>query len=102
MSTLTDVIPDQLAQARFAGQRQAEAFEHALAERERQEREDRLARIAWGGEDTNDPLFRRKRYEQVEHLERQVEILASFHNALLRSRGWRLLQAMRRLIGRAW
>jgi hypothetical protein len=102
MATLTDVTPDETAHAQRVARQQAETFEQALRDRERQEREDRLTRLAWGGEESIEPQPRQDSSEQVQHLERQVEILASFHRAVLGSRGWQILQLMRRLMGRAW
>lgn len=95
----------EIARARREGRRQAEAFESALRAVERQEREDRLTRIAWlGGDlvDLGEPLGGNGKSAQVTRLERQIEHYASFHHAVLHSRGWRLVQALRRLVGRAW
>jgi hypothetical protein len=100
MATLIDVAPDALVEARLAGSRQAEAFDQSLRKREWQEREDRLAGLAGGGDE--EPSLRHASSEQLHHLERQVETLASFHRAVMSSRGWQMLQAMRRLMGRAW
>lgn len=101
MATLTDVAPDEIVEARLAGRRRAEAFDRSLREREHHEREERLAHLAGGGDEAVEPL-RQASSEQLRHLERQVELLAAFHRAVMGSRGWQMLQAMRRLMGRAW
>jgi hypothetical protein len=38
----------------------------------------------------------------VARLRSQVEALASFQAAVLRSKPWRVIQSVRRLFGRAW
>jgi hypothetical protein len=96
-----DAAADDLALARHLGRQEAARFDAALIAGERQEREDRLTRLALDADDPMEPAWRVSSTESL-HLERQVEQLQAFHQAVLGSRGWRMLQAARRLIGRAW
>ena len=99
-STATAAAPspaEEIAQARHLGQLEGERYDAELRERERAAiaaRRDRLA-----GEVTADPGIGAA---EGSRLQRQVEDLASFQGAVLRSRGWRLLQLLRRPFGRAW
>ncbi|MDP9122138.1 MAG: hypothetical protein M3O15_12370 [Acidobacteriota bacterium] len=95
---------EALAEARLRGQLEAEGFQQALAAEEHREREDRLMRLAWGTEEPIDtgaaPLHNAS--HRIWYLEREVERLASFYNAVQKSRGWEVLQRLRRPFGRAW
>lgn len=93
---------DELDLARRLGRQEASAFDTALIARERQEREDRLTRIALIGDEPVEPVWRVSSSDHALRLERQVEQLQAFHQAVLTSRGWRMLQTARRLVGRAW
>lgn len=96
---------DDLGEARNLGRLEAEAFDRRLREAEARDREVRLARLAastdreeeasWSGGGDGSPY-------EVWQLRRDVERLAGFHQAVLHSRAWRLLQALRRPFGRAW
>jgi hypothetical protein len=97
-------LDDPLAEARRLGRLEAERFDLALREAERREREERLSRLAlaaeeddggWDGAGGGSSAV-------VQRLERDVERLAAFHNAVVRSKSWRLIQAARRPFGRAW
>jgi hypothetical protein len=97
---------DELALAREAGRLEAEAFDRTLREAEAREREERLGRIAW---DSPGEGFRESTgadaamaVETVWRLQQDVARLAAFHQAVLRSRAWRLIQWARRPFGRAW
>jgi hypothetical protein len=96
---------DQTTEAERCGELEAKAFDSRLRELESREREDRLTRLVAerpdlsafptapsGGADSS----------QVERLQREVALLADYHQAVARSRGWRLLQVLRRPFGRAW
>jgi hypothetical protein len=89
------------------GELEASAFDLRLRALESREREDRLTRLvaerpdlaaspalpyAGGAADAG----------EVERLRRQVGQLAEYHQAVLRSKGWRLVQTLRRPFGRAW
>lgn len=91
---------DELATARNAGRLEAEAFEGSLREAEQREREELLGRLSWrtdesafGAPGTNYSVMR---------LQQDVARLATFHQAVLRSRAWRVVQWARRPFGRAW
>ncbi|HEV8630426.1 MAG TPA: hypothetical protein VGV61_08920 [Thermoanaerobaculia bacterium] len=88
---------EEIAEARRLGRLEAERFDDELRRREEGDiavvREhlagEAVAQVAIGSVDSS-------------RLRRQVEDLASFHGAVMRSRGWRLLQLLRRPFGRAW
>ena len=88
------------------GRLEAESFNASLRERERCEREERLMRLAVGDEAAFQPaheLFPEPGRADVSwRLRQDVQRLAAFHLAVLHSRAWRLIQAMRRVVGRAW
>lgn len=96
-------IQDELALARQAGRLEAEAFDRALRDAEQREREERLGRLAWeaAGETLGDGLAAGAP-EAVWRLQQDVARLAAFHQAVQRSRAWRLVQWARRPFGRAW
>jgi hypothetical protein len=81
-----------------------------LCAQEQRERELRLVRfaedgeeaaLAWDAGDAGDAGDLPAATE-VWRLQQDVERLASFHQAVLRSRAWRLVQWARRPFGRAW
>ena len=95
---------DVLADARLLGRLEAERFDAALRERERCEREERLTRLAAGDEAAFEPateLFA-DGAGATWRLQQDVQRLAAFHQAVVRSKAWRLIQVARRLVGRAW
>lgn len=96
---------ERLEEAQICGRSAAETFDHKLRERELAEREARLTRMAWGAED--EPLAPwttngREPSDEVWRRLQWAEQLAAFHHAVLHSKGWRVLQALRRPFGRAW
>lgn len=93
---------DPVAEARREGRRQAEAFEAALRREEDRERSARLARLASGEDDLGAPGDSDWAPTEVARLRRQVEALAEFRAAVLRSKAWKLIQSLRRLVGRDW
>jgi hypothetical protein len=98
-----------LDDARLRGRTEAETFDRELRERELRDREARLTRLAWGAED-QDPLapLTSDRGGQgtdsavVWRLQQDVERLAGFHNAVLKSKAWKMIQLARRPFGRSW
>jgi hypothetical protein len=97
------IVEADLREARRLGQLEAEAFERHLRARESVELQDRLSRLACGADDTavDTPILRESSLE-VLRLQREIERLASFHQAVLHSRAWTLVQQLRRPFGRAW
>jgi hypothetical protein len=94
---------DELTDLRLLGRLEAESFDAALRERERREREERLTRLAAGDETAFEPASEAGESSgSVWRLRQEVERLAAFHRAVVHSKGWRLLQAARRLMGRSW
>lgn len=98
---------DAVEDARLLGRLEAERFDAALRERELQDREDRLTRLAGGDESAVEPalhLFNDQGTGTTEtwRLRQEVERLGAFHHAVVHSRSWRLIQIARRLIGRGW
>lgn len=99
---------DAVEDARLLGRLEAERFDAALREREQQEREDRLTRLAAGDEAAVEPALHLSSGDggmgtmEIWRLRQDVERLASFHHAVLHSRSWRLIQVARRLVGRGW
>lgn len=103
---MTEQPEDPLAPARQAGRLEGERFDARLRRRERREREDCLTRRVWlrdaDDEDAAVSLAGGTTSGEVWRLQQRVDELAAFHAAVLRSRSWRLLQALRRPFGRAW
>jgi hypothetical protein len=93
-----------IAEAQRSGRRDGEAFSLALKEHELQERQERLTRLAWGaeGEAAFSAAEPQPAGTAVLRLEHDMEQLAAFHQAVLESRAWRLVQRLRRPFGRAW
>jgi hypothetical protein len=99
---------DAVEDARLLGRLEAERFDAALREREQQEREDRLTRLAAGDEAAVEPALNLSGDSgpvgtaENWRLRQDVERLAAFHHAVLHSKSWRLIQVARRLVGRGW
>jgi hypothetical protein len=90
---------DELALARQAGRLEAEAFDGALRQAEQREREELLGHLAWGADVAGPPPAAA---ESVWRLQQDVARLSAFHQAVLGSRAWRVVQWARRPLGRAW
>lgn len=98
-------LAEALADAERFGRLEAEAFEAGLREIERRERENLMGRSALAAD-----LFANSSQDEapamtsteVLRLRREIDRLADFHRSLLHSRSWRLLQALKRPLGRAW
>jgi hypothetical protein len=90
--------------ARRCGRQDAEAFALGLQENELRERQERVTRLAWGADvdPALAPAEPRDSSAIVLHLQHDVEQLASFYNAVLKSRAWILVQRIRRVFGREW
>jgi hypothetical protein len=87
-----------LDEARERGRAEAEQFDAALRELESRERLERLRSLArYQGTDAL-----RGRWGDLVSLQDEVQRLAAFERAVLNSRAWRLIQALRRPFGRAW
>jgi hypothetical protein len=98
-------LESALADAQRYGRLEAEVFDAGLREIECRERENMLCRTALvdGGfgvlvQQDAQPLTD----TEVLRLRRELDRLSDFHRTLLHSRSWRLLQALRRPLGRAW
>ncbi|HYL06334.1 MAG TPA: hypothetical protein VE075_09860 [Thermoanaerobaculia bacterium] len=94
----------RLITARQLGREQGEAFDRRLRERELAGREERLSHLLLGFDEpaceiepgpSRPPLG-------VQDLQREVESLRAFYDAVQRSRAWRLAQRLRGAMGRAW
>jgi hypothetical protein len=95
---------DDITAAKDAGTMEAQAFDLRLRVLEAHERGDRLVRLVSERPDLaaapapfhiNDAFV-------VDRLQEQVDLLSGFQRAVLRSKGWRLVQALRRPLRRAW
>jgi hypothetical protein len=86
-----------LADARKLGELEAELLHLRLRLRESLARELRLVERTTKAEEALENAL------ATEHeLRQQVERYSSFHRAVEHSRAWRMIQAVRRLVGRAW
>jgi hypothetical protein len=87
------------------GELEARTFDLRLRELESREREDRLTRLVAERPDLAaapaPPPLGVDAFE-AERLRREVALLAEYQQAVLRSKGWRFVQALRRPFGRAW
>jgi hypothetical protein len=95
------VTQDDLALARRAGRLAAETFDARLREVEEREREELIRRRYWSAGETYHSGLTSSPHS-LWRLQQDVTRLASFHQAVLRSRAWRVVQWARRLVGRAW
>jgi hypothetical protein len=105
-------------QAEELGRLKAERLDALLRAEEQRERELRFAGLLWDGSGSESPLwgsggegfresggadgFEEASTAEVWRLRQDVERLSAFHQAVLRSRAWRLVQSLRRPFGRAW
>lgn len=98
---MNDLEP--LALARRMGELEGAAFDADLAARERAERSERLSRIALAADEADLPaVLGAGLPRDSAELESRLRELSHFHDAVTRSRGWKLLQGVRGLFGRAW
>jgi hypothetical protein len=96
------IAADETTESRL-GRAEAEAFDAKLREVEDRQRRERSERLAAGDDEGSwsGPGWDAAPTE-VARLRSQVEALASFQAAVLRSKPWRVIQSVRRLFGRAW
>jgi hypothetical protein len=84
------------------GALEAEAFDMSLRALESRERDDRLTRLVAERPDLAatpaQPVGANT--VELEQLRRQVTLLVEYQQALVHSKGWKLVQILRRLIGR--
>ena len=82
-TTLSSTVQDpELEEARRMGRAEGEAFESLLREAERSARKELVV--------------------SPPDLPGDLRQLAEFHHAVINSRSWRVLQAVRGIFGRAW
>ena len=98
---------DETREAENCGKLEAEAYHFRLRRLESREREDRLTRLVAERPDLAAspmpmPSHPRGDAAQVERLQREVALLAEYQRAVVHSKGWRLVQLLRRPLGRAW
>jgi hypothetical protein len=112
---------EDLRQAEELGRLKAERLDAALRTAERRERELLFASLVWdgngaepaagaagsggaagGADGTGGGRSWDNGAAEVWRLRQDVERLAAFHQAVQRSRAWRLVQSLRRPLGRAW
>jgi len=93
-----------LTSERQLGYEQGEGFDRHLREREHAEREERLSRLAWGVGEAEDALDTAPLPPELSTLQlrNDFERFRSFHDAVQKSRAWRLAQRLRAVVGRAW
>jgi hypothetical protein len=94
---------DKIKEAERRGELEARAFDLRLRELESREREDRLTRLVVERPDlaaTPEQPVLGSDVVLVAQLKRQVQLLADYQHAVVYSKGWRLVQILRRLIGR--
>lgn len=93
-----------LASAAERGRLSASVFCDALRAEEGKERRHLLARTESTRDSASEAASRSVNGDivAVSHLNVEIEHLRQFRDAVLHSKGWRLLQLFRRLVGRAW
>ncbi len=94
----------RLSTERQLGREQAAAFDRRLREQELAGREERLSRLVCGCDEPHlepDAGAILQPFGAPE-LQREVERLRAFYDAVQRSRAWRLTQRLRGVMGRAW
>ena len=84
------------------GRAQAEAFDAELRRIEERELIERLTCLAAGEGGWTDGGAEATTPTEVARLQDRVEELTAFRQAVLDSRPWRLIQAVRRVFGRDW
>jgi uncharacterized protein involved in type VI secretion and phage assembly len=93
---------ESLRRARELGRRDAETFALRLERQEQQERETRLARLAWRPRRREEEWADGEASLRVVQLEGRIHELNSYVQAVESSTPWRVIQWVRRLFGRAW
>ncbi|MFL6198291.1 MAG: hypothetical protein ACJ76J_03860 [Thermoanaerobaculia bacterium] len=95
---------DETLEAEKCGELEARAFELRLRQLESREREDRLTRLVAERPDlaASPAAPAAPSVSEIERLQREVTLLADFQQAVLRSKGWRAVQLLRRPFRRSW
>jgi hypothetical protein len=95
---------DEIMEAERRGELEARAFDLRLRELESREREDRLTRLVAERPDLAavPAVPSGPDAAQVEQLQRQVALLAEYQRAVINSKGWRVVQLLRRPFRRTW
>ncbi len=88
--------------ARQRGRELAESFDQHLRQLEAQEREQRLAGMAWRPQRAGEDWEEEEDSLKVVHLEARLSELSAYVRAVDESLPWRAIQWGRRLVGRAW
>lgn len=95
---------NDLDEARRLGRLEAESLDLRLRELEAREREERLGHAAFGSDESvatgADPA--KDSSWTVWRLQQENQRLAEFQRAVVNSKAWRVVQALRRPFGRAW
>lgn len=87
----------EIAEARRTGELEAELADTKLRLKESLERERRIAERSLESEEKLEDALRNEN-----DLREQIERYAKFNRAVETSLPWRLIQALRRLVGREW
>ena len=102
---------DRQALERRRGSQEGESFDRRLRDVEGAERQERLGLLGLQDTAAQDPAGAGSGFShyfsdppslQTLQLQREVDSLKFYYNAVQRSRAWRLTQSLRRLVGRAW
>jgi len=95
---------EEITEAMRHGRVEAQALDLRLRAVEGREREERLARLAGDRADLAAVATHAPHGDTVlvDRLQREVEQLAAYQRAVVRSRGWRFVQMLRRPFGRSW
>jgi hypothetical protein len=101
---MTEPIDDAtgIAEARSLGTFSGEDFDSHLRSRERAERAELLTRARDSQPATRQAAGPVYPTEDIAGLKRELELLREFRLTVVRSKGWKVVQALRRLVGRAW
>jgi hypothetical protein len=101
MTELTDDATG-IAEARSVGTFSGEDFDSHLRSRERAERAALLVRARDRGPTTQQSTGPVYPTDDIIGMKRELELLREFRLTVVRSKGWRVVQALRRLVGRGW
>ncbi len=92
----------ELALARKLGREQAESFDLRLREAETRQREERLAEAAWRPRSARQAWDDEDASLKVVQLESRLSELSAYVRAVDNSLPWRMIQTVRRMLGRGW
>ncbi len=91
-----------LALARRLGREQGESFDLRLRDIESRQREERLAEAAWRPRSAREAWDDEDASLKVVQLESRLSELSTYVRAVDESLPWRMIQSVRRMMGRAW